>query len=66
MLSDSLLDLSHLQRESNSTFYCFISLCKSVSFIKKHVSFAFIMVNIKSETLQMSFIEIMKRRGTRN
>ena len=35
VLSDSLLDLNHLQRETNSIFNCFISLSTSVPIIKK-------------------------------
>ena len=40
-----------------------MNLFMSVPLIKKQVSSAYIMANIRSETLQMSFMEIMKRRG---
>ena len=37
----------------------------SVPLIKKHVSSAYIMANIRSDILQMSFMEIINRRGPR-
>ena len=60
-----MLDLNHIHNYSNSTFSCFMSVFISVPLIKKHLSSAYIMANIRSDILQMSFMEIIKRREHR-
>ena len=50
----------HISHEKNFSTALYVP---GRSGVKKHVSSAYIMANIKSETLQISFIEMIKRRG---